>query len=213
MDRWKLIQVIRLFQVVYYKLCCSCVPNMCTWAAAGWQMQWNSGGVNDHNRISACVHAASSSRPQSPQYAISFSSVIVSFPVLKVRKPFSLLSTTFMATANKRLDMNTHSKAICQMTKSMRYVAFMVCFQYLVVWEMLSHAQTAFLATTVSALTRTNLLQTVLCFDEQYRWFYLIFCLFIFRADDSQTVQNPPPGEYFNMFVVCSWMQVMEPCL
>lgn len=68
-----------------------------------------------------------------------------------------------MATTNKRLDVDTHSKAICQMTKSMQYVASLVCFQCLVVWEMLSHAQTTFLATTVSALTGTKVVQTVHC--------------------------------------------------
>ena len=52
--------------------------------------------------------------------------------------------------------MDTHSKAICQMAKSMQYAASLVCFQCLVVWEMLSHAQTTFLATTVSALTGTK---------------------------------------------------------
>lgn len=41
--------------------------------------------------------------------------------------------------------------------------------------------------------------------------FYLIYCPFIFRADDDPTAQNLPPGEYCNLFVVCSWMQVMEP--
>lgn len=61
-----------------------------------------------------------------------------------------------MATAYKRLDMDTHSKAICQITKSMQYVALLVCFQCLVVWEMLSHAQTTFLAPTVSAPTGTR---------------------------------------------------------
>lgn len=38
----------------------------------------------------------------------------------------------------------------------MQHVASSVCFQCLAVWEMLSHAQTAFQATTVSALTGTK---------------------------------------------------------
>lgn len=46
--------------------------------------------------------------------------------------------------------------------------------------------------------------------DEPRGQFYLIFGLFIFRAKDGPTAQNPPPAEYFNLFVVCSWMQVME---
>lgn len=57
-----------------------------------------------------------------------------------------------MATTYKWLDGDTHSRAICQMTKSIQYVAALVRFQCLVVWEMLSHAQTTFFATTVSAL-------------------------------------------------------------
>lgn len=38
-----------------------------------------------------------------------------------------------------------------------------------------------------------------------------MYCPFIFRAGVDLTAQNPPPGEYCNLFVVCSWMQVMEP--
>lgn len=79
---------------------------------------------------------------------------------------------------------------------------------------MLSHAQTTFLATTVSAHWHKSLESCKLSIiDGQGGHLGLIFCLFIFRADDGLTAQNPPPGEYFNLFVVCSWMQVMELCL
>ncbi len=61
-----------------------------------------------------------------------------------------------MAATHKLLDGDTHSKAICQMTKSIQYAALLVCFQCLVVWEMLSHAQTKFPTTTVSALAGTK---------------------------------------------------------
>lgn len=72
---------------------------------------------------------------------------------------------------------------------------------------MLSHAQTTFQATTVSALTGTKALSRANCpllMGSEAAFF---------RADDGLTAQNPPSGEYFNLFVVCSWMQVMELCL
>lgn len=136
-------------------VCCSWMPNSTTlmnWSTASeFQQGQQSHGPHDLIIVTTIISICDK---------FVFCHCLVSCSLKK--KPFPLIHFSFMATANKRLDVENHSKAICQMTKSMRYVASFVCFQYLVVWEMLSHAQTTFLATTVSALTRAKFVQTVL---------------------------------------------------
>lgn len=44
-------------------------------------------------------------------------------------------------------------------------------------------------------------------------WFDSLYCFFIFCARDGLTAKILPPGEFFSLFVFCSWMQVMELCM
>lgn len=94
--------------------------------------------------------------PQSSQYAISQPPVIVSFPALKIRNHVSFYPLLTWQPLTNDWTWILIPELFVKQAKSMQHVALLVCSQCLAVWEVLSHAQTTFLATTESAPTGTR---------------------------------------------------------
>ena len=147
--------------------------------------------------------------PQSSQYVISLSPVIVSFPALKMRNHVSFYPLLLWQ----------------PLTNDWTWILIPKLFvKWLNQCNMLPCRSVFNVSGLGNVVTCSDNIPSYYCISPYWHKscancpllmgrFYLIFLLFIFRADDSLTAQNPPPGEYFNLFVVCSWMQVMELCL